>query len=65
MKDAKLMFNEMNMLIALTIDTLPHSSSPVIGSVINFLQPGKFSLCNHEQHKILWYERYTMQVYIN
>ena len=47
------MFNEMNILIALTIDTLPHSSSPVIGSVINFLQPGKFGVCNHEQHKIL------------
>jgi len=42
------MFNEMNMLIALTIDTLPHRNSSVIGSVNNFLQPGKFSVCNHE-----------------
>ena len=29
------MFNEMNMLLVLTIDTLPPSCSPVIGSVIN------------------------------
>jgi len=43
----------MNMLIALTIDTLPHSRSPVIDSVINFIQTGKFSVCNHERHKIL------------
>ena len=41
----KLMSNEMIMLIALTIEKLPHCSSPVIGSVIDFLQPGKFGVC--------------------
>ena len=45
--------NEMNMVIALTSDILPHSSPQMIGSVINFLQPGKFSVDDHEQHKIL------------
>ena len=33
------MLNEMNILIAPTSNTLPYSSPPVIGSVINFLQP--------------------------
>ena len=50
MTNTKLMFNGMDWLITLKSDTLSHGSPPVIGYVINFLQPGKFSVC--KQHKI-------------
>ena len=48
------MFNEMNMLLALTIDSLPHSSSPVIGSVISYNLENLVYVIMSDTNSVIW-----------